>query len=514
MAENEQQATGRPGNYKFNRGGNASESGPFIGIVMNNIDPTRQGRLQVAIQEFNQTNKDGTPDLSNNSGWRTVSYCPPFYGITQNQSQSSVTSKDSSVGTFPEKTAMSYGMWFPPPDIGTQVLCFFVAGDATRGYYVACIPQEQSNHMVPAIGAVPAGQYKTQNQSQETYLKNSRLLPVTEINQNNMKIADSTQFYNQPKPVHSYVAAIYFQQGVNNDQVRGPITSSSQRETPSNCYGISTPGRPVYAGSSTDATIIKDTASGTGSQQDINVIARYGGHTFVLDDGGQDGKDNLIRIRTAKGHQITMSDDNNCFYILHANGQTWLEFGEEGTVDIYSTNSVNVRTKGTINLHADKDININAGGILSIKSNKGTTIQSETTLNVVSQGDMTLYSQTKLGLKGDGSLSIQSPTVNMGGGAKVNVVAKKIGLNSGGSATVATPKGLTQYIMPDTEFSSSQGWKVNPKGITSICSRAPTHEPYPYHNKGVNNPTSMEGGQPSSPPGAPNMPGGWSITKN
>jgi hypothetical protein len=63
-----------------------------------------------------------------------------------------------------------------------------------------------------------------------------------------------------------------------------------------------------------------------------------------------------------------MSDSGNFFYIVHANGQTWIEFGVEGTVDVYATNSVNIRTKGDINLHADRDINMFAGRYLKMKS--------------------------------------------------------------------------------------------------------------------------------------------------
>jgi hypothetical protein len=50
MPENIQRSSGRPANYKFDKGGNdPTEFGPFSGEVMNNIDPTRQGRLQVYI---------------------------------------------------------------------------------------------------------------------------------------------------------------------------------------------------------------------------------------------------------------------------------------------------------------------------------------------------------------------------------------------------------------------------------------------------------------------------------
>jgi hypothetical protein len=43
--------------------------------------------------------------------------------------------------------------------------------------------------------------------------------------------------------------------------------------------------------------------------------------------------------------------------------------------------------------------------------------------------------------------------------------------------------------------------------------RAPTHEPYPYHNQGVAVSVSLEEGQTTPPPGSPDIPNEWSITK-
>jgi hypothetical protein len=173
-----------------------------------------------------------------------------------------------------------------------------------------------------------------------------------------------------------------FQQGTLADPQRGPIGSTSQRESPSAVFGISTPGRAVYQGGLTESDIKARITAKTISATDVSVIGRKGGHSIVLDDGNLEGKDNLVRIRTAGGHQITMSDDGNFFYIIHANGQAWVEFGQEGTLDVYTTNSVNVRTQGTINLHADEDINMFAGGKINMKSNKGTTMQSNTDMSI------------------------------------------------------------------------------------------------------------------------------------
>jgi hypothetical protein len=72
MAQESERSRGRPSNYKLDRGGVPAESGPFIGTVMNNIDPARSGRLQVYIEAF------GDGDLNNASKWVRVRYLPPF----------------------------------------------------------------------------------------------------------------------------------------------------------------------------------------------------------------------------------------------------------------------------------------------------------------------------------------------------------------------------------------------------------------------------------------------------
>jgi hypothetical protein len=503
--ENIERSKGQPKSYKFDRGGSPTEFGPFIGRVTNNIDPTRQGRLQVYIEQF------AGPDPEDSSLWRTVSYCPPFYGATPKGGS-------AGVGTYLGGNQQSYGMWFTPPDIGVNVLCFFVAGDPNQGFYVGCIPEQGINRMIPAIGSVPKSQAQTQNNNQATYFDQAQLLPVTEINNaaDNTAINENPRFFDQQKPVHSYVAATLFQQGLINDTVRGSIGTSSQRESPSACYGMSTPGRAIYQGGlgggpGGDRDALKELDKET--LADLKVIARRGGHTFVMDDGTLSGDDNLIRIRTSKGHQITMSDDGNCFYITHANGQTWIELGQEGTVDVFATNSVNIRSRGTINLHADEDINMYAGKKINIKSAESTAIQSDGVLNVACKKELTLFATVQLGIKSNGTLVLKGKQGSIETSGPLNLKAQPINLNGAATFPVDTPKGIVKTVMPDTKFNSSTGWTVDATGLESIVTRAPTHEPYPYHNQGVPVNIQLEEGQTTPPPGSPTIPSGVTITK-
>ena len=475
MPSNIQRTKGRAASYKFDRGGTPADPGPFVGVVKNNVDPARMGRLQVYIEQFSGG------DERDESLWRTVSYLPSFYGSTF------VPGTPTGPGTF-TTNQQSYGIWFTPPDLDVKVICFFVEGDPNQGYYLGVVPDEGINHMIPAIGA--SRNYALSGQ-QDAFLAGAPQLPVTEINTDNQAIALDPRFFDAQKPVHSVLAGLMFQQGVITDPVRGPITSNSQRESPSAVFGFSTPGRPIYQGGMTDLEVKRQLETEQIRPQDIAVIGRRGGHSMVLDDGDLEGRDNLVRIRTAKGHQITMSDDGDCFYIIHANGQTWLEFGKQGTVDVFSTNSVNVRTQGTINLHADRDINMYAGGAINIKS-RTMKIQAEASLDIISNNALTIYSKNSIGVRSDGSLVMKS--AKGGGwdaGSSMRLKADCIDLNGGAPPPVPAPRELKDFKLADTKFVPGQGWQSQPGTLPTIVTRAPTHEPYPYHNQGTANITAL-----------------------
>jgi len=500
MAQNNPQLSGRSSTYKFDRGGTPVEMGPFVGTITNTVDPTRVGRVQVYIEQF----ASGPENQQN--GLRWVRYLPPFYGATEK------TGTSAGYGDYPGNQ-QSYGMWFTTPDIGTQVLCFFVEGDPSQGYYLGCIINDNLNHMLPAIGAAPQRQAVAQNLSQGNYFAKTTQLPVTEINSENQQLDENTRFFDQPKPVHSYQASIFFQQGLDRDTERGPIISNAQRESPSTVYGISTPGLPIYQKGLDPNTIRKQLSSGNLNPNDVKVIGRVGGHTLVMDDGDLENKNALFRLRTSKGHQIMMNDSDNFIYIGHANGQTWIELGAEGTVDVYSTNSVNVRTEGTINLHADKDINMFAGRNINMKSNAATNIGAVANLQIASESAITLYSQKQIGVLSDGSLALQSKSGSWNGGGTLKLSAGKIDLNGGAGAKVSAPRLYPTTLMPDTTFNNSTGWQVEENALVSIVTRAPTHEPYPYHNKGVPIVTNFTDGTPTPPPAAVPVAVDWSIIK-
>lgn len=483
---NEFKARGQASYTKPDAGGTVINSVPMIGIVKDNIDPQRAGRIFVYIAD----NSGLDPD--DRSNWRPMRYMSPFYGRTTPSSNS------DGFGTYKNNTS-SYGEWHSPPDIGTQVICIFVGGQTQYGYYIGCIPEPEALQMVPAIGAtdniVP-------NSGEASSYGGAKRLPVTNINTNNAGIADSSDYIRAPKPVHSYQAAIMAQQGILRDPIRGPISSSAQREAASRVgWGVSTPGRPIYEGGYTDESIAQNLDPS--KSQGLKVVSRRGGHSFVMDDGDIIGRDQLIRIRTALGHQIMMSDDGQTLMILHSNGQSYVELGKEGTVDIYSTNSFNVRTQGDLNLHADNDVNIFAGNNLNVQATN-INVASEEAYNQNVGTDYQLSSGGKHTSKVGGAFSVDAGgQASMASAAEAFVNGSKVNLNSGKTSTV--PQDVlppTKTLHTDTLFDQETGFSAAPAKLASITSRAPAHYPWAAAGQGVDVKVSLDAA--SQLPAAPN----------
>ena len=454
---------------KADAGGAVLRNLPLFGIVKNNIDPIRSGRLQVYISDL------GASDPDDSNSWTTVSYMSPFYGVT------TPSAANTGWGEY-TKNPNSYGMWTSAPDIGTTVICVFINGDPNYGFWIGCVPQPEALQMVPAIGGTDnivanAGEAKS--------LGGAARLPVTNINANNEGIANSSKFLTDAKPVHSYVASILAQQGLIRDPIRGVIGSSAQRESPSRVgWGVSTPGRPIYEGGFTDETIAK--AATSDKPTGLKVVARRGGHTLVMDDGDILGRDQLVRIRSSLGHQILMSDDGQTLFIIHANGQSYIELGKEGTIDMYATNSVNVRTQGDLNLHADNNINLNAAKALNISADTiAISSEKETTQKVGT--DFSLYASGKYTTKVDGKMSFASAADSSFYSDSVTYInGSKINLNTGSSSLVPQEvKPLPVTAHTDTLNDATKGWAAAPGKLLSIVSRAPAHAPWASANQGV-----------------------------
>jgi hypothetical protein len=243
---------------------------------------------------------------------------------------------------------------------------------------------------------------------------------------------------------------------------------------------MSTPGRPIFEGGLSDNEL-QDTSQKSDGQ--LRVTGRRGGHSFVMDDGDQTGKDNLIRLRTAIGHQIMLNDAEGFILIAHANGKSWAELGSQGSIDLFGEDSFNVRVKGDLNLRADKNINIDAGEGLQITA-KNTAIQTEN-LKLRSNGDFNVHTVGKFTARCSEVNFYSSGMGSFASSANFYLNGSKIMMNTIKPAQPPTVSELKMTVHPDSSFDSKKGF-VEAHGIAECFgSRSPSHLPWTMAGKGA-----------------------------
>jgi hypothetical protein len=331
----------------------------YFGIVKDNRDIQKMGRLKVYIPEFG-----GNP--SDESNWITVSYCSPFAGSTSFL----LSKKDSTKYT---ETQLSYGFWAIPPDLENIVVVGFINGDPSKGIWFGCVYQQFMNHMVPGIA------------SNKSFDKSGVFVDEKEIDppvaEYNKRTDNPLNYYNPTRPRFDPLHDSLYKQGLYADPVRGPSNSSARRESPSQVFGILTPR----------------------------------GHTIYIDDGeiefDNEGKpvffhntikrkkdtNEFIRIRTRTGTQILLNDTTGYIYMNTKEGNTWLELSDKG-IDIFTYGEFSIRAQRGLNIHTDGNLNIHAKGNIGLHSENNISMRSENNFDILSTS-LVIESERNLNVK-------------------------------------------------------------------------------------------------------------------
>ena len=280
------------------------------------------------------------------------------------------------------------------------------------------------------------------------------------------------------------------------DPDRGTTTSSARRETPSQVFGISTPGRIRPDSKKPPVGLNKRPTS----------VDRFPGHTFTMDDGAIDGSNQLTRLRTASGHQLLMNDTAGVVYIANGSGNAWIEMNSEGKIDIYSgVGGINMRTQGDFNLHSDANINMHAKGSIRMAAETDMVQSAEAMFNI---GDKGIFNSSQAGsirdFARDGISSFTGGTQLHGAGGQIHLAGAQVHFNSTSASSTWGPGWLTTDKVGMTPRDEGDV-ELAKKGIAPLQSftkktkttvhRFVTHEPMPRF-RGF----TSEGQQPSSDP--------------
>jgi len=470
------------------------DTGLMLAKVVGYLDPSFMSGLEVTLL------RDSGNSIGDLGQTYTVKYASPFYGVTAFENMG--LNKDDF-----NDTQKSYGMWFPTPEIGTTVLCAFVNGNPSEGYWIACVPSRFMNHMIPAIGGSTAVELTAE---QKKKYDTTQPLPVAEVNRKTNELDKKLEIEKIKKPVHP-IADRFLEQGLLEDDVRGTTTSTSRRSIPNTVFGISTPG-PVDRGQGSKRQFI-----GKKQTQSASAVpaSRLGGTQLVFDDGDdqfqrktpagkgpqeyvdtldpeekQKGDPNVpyneyVRLRTRTGHQILLHNSEDLIYIGNARGTTWVELTSNGKIDIYAEDSISIHTENDLNIRADRDINLEAGRNFNVKSAARTHFESGSNMELVigANGSITTKSNLNVATAGANYFTASSDTHILSGGSHYETAAT-INMNSAAAAAATPASALSTH--ENILTSSKEKWEDKNRyagagPLNSIMKRIPMHEPWALH---------------------------------
>ena len=453
------------------------DSGPYVGFVKKNDDPTKMGRLGVYIPAIHGADNASAENLV------YCQYLSPFYGIKTDQNLKPAANSYN-------YSQNSYGMWTTPPDIDTRVLVIFAEGKITKAFWIGCIQEPYQNNMVPDFPKGFNPLYQKNNEAAGITRKTfgTQVTPSGNFNSASLTSGNPNSLDLEFKPVHPQAENLR-EQGLIKDDSRGLTTSSARRESPSNVFGISTPG-PIDGRSTHRAKV------GPKNTEEIKNVSRGVGHVFVMDDGDANQENQLVRLRTSSGHQLLMNDSAGVVYLANGQGTVWMEFSNNGMVDVYAQTGYNIRSGGDVNFHAEGNINMYANKSIKVKANEqdgavsidGAAIRGIATEEINLQGQ-NVYTKAKTNILAEaGQRNIQQ------GATRVDLTGGQVHFNSFPViSNLVSPLVRTSFLSPSgtgTKIDNYPDVSLKPvgefyeidrslQGMSGM--RVPTHEPFWGH---------------------------------
>jgi hypothetical protein len=492
--------------YDYNKADFLPQLGIYVGTVQNIDTNSRSGRLEVYISQF------GGADPEESQTLRVVSYASPFMGTTTgNSNPLDPKGADPATQNTFYWTQQSYGFYMTPPDIGSKVLCCFPP-NSLEGFWFACINPDYSRSMIPAIGSAKwenIDANSIDSAGLRPYVRPGTPYPVAEANRYIKAVYNGQSANEIPKPIHVPQTYRLILQGLDSDPLRGAISSSAQRDPVSGVFGFSTPGRPFGTQDPANKPDIEDRIkTGQFNSSEFKVTTRMGGHSLVLDDGDLLGNSNLVRLKTAAGHQILMNDKEGFMYIANSSGTAWVELNKEGDILIYGKRDLSIRNQGNVMVTSDRNINFSAAGNFNVSAGGAIALEGKA-VTANADGVLNLYGkQTQLkGQSGMGIISGSSMSIKSSGAMSVN--GSTIALNGGGGGgETSPPPKLKKFSSPDA-IQVNGLWQAEPGLLSTINSKVPTHEPFirgsvsaeiQRQTAVANSYSTAVDGQPISPP--------------
>lgn len=433
---------------------NPIQSNATIGIVVDTNDPQQMGRVRVVCSQWGDTMQAAVADLP----WAI--YMSPFGGQTQ------VSTRGP--GIQPSEGGIAYGAWWIPK-VGAQVVVMCVDGNPMNRIYIGCVYDQFTPHTMPhgrymyddhpaleksGSDAAPYGPYT----SMEHF--------IHPLNEN-----QKTAFGNKAEPNYEYRnrGADYTVSSVGVDALGRTYTSVQDDNNAQHDGWNSTQG---YQGSRSDPNV---ETQFTDKNYDSHVysLVTPGFHAFSMDDRQENCR---VRFRTTSGHQIIMDDTNERIYIATAQGNNWIELDQNGTIDMYSSNKVNIHSMRDLNLTSDETIRMTAKKGIHMMSDDVVKISAATDIHIKAAQSIKETAGTTIDIKAGSNLHLTADSqVDIKAGNNLNIESGAI-VSVRATSSYRATAGTIHFNSMSAPASSADSAAAADQAF--VVSRIPQHEPW------------------------------------
>ena len=361
-----------------------------IGVVKDNRDPSRSGKLKVWISgsQSNEGSKES---------WITCRYLSAFAGRTKG------TSNAQQFNEYPK----SYGLWATPPDVGTSVGVFFANGNVHDAYWFGGVFDDRMNAMVPGMATKVIENYGTDTP-----------VPITDFDRNSLQTVVDEKYVNSP------VVEGLKKQNLLYDTDYGAVNRSSTRQTIPTVYGLSSPRQNSIV---IDDGYLEDELNSPSWDDDPDGYQNTNMNNPSDDNRIGSRANEGICLRTRSGAQILLSESTGNVFIINRDGTARIEMTPEGFINIHSDSSINIRTDEDMNFTIKKDWNVEVGGNLNFHVNGDSKIEMQGKLDTKVQGEVVFNTSSSMRLFASAELRFQSgANTEITSGAVLNVTSKDI----------------------------------------------------------------------------------------
>ena len=424
-----------------------------VGRVIDSNDPHQMGRLRVMCPAFGDSENQTVANIA----W--AMYASPFAGATEvhrrgrsdNQTQGHV----------------AYGMW-NIPKVGSQVLVGCIDGDPSSRFWFAAIYPDFLPHTLPhgrysysdtAGDGKPEGPMSSSEQpivplalnQEEAFSNVSAGVPAQQSFEWRTRAADKQVSFVNSKYIGRVgecdISALGDDRNVSFSEADGKTITSNQG----------------YAKSRMDPSLKNPITDNVNWDSQVYSWTTPGFHSVAMDDSSTNCR---MRLRTSGGHQIIMDDTNERIYISTAQGKTWIEIDEKGTIDIFSEQDFSVRAKGDINFKTDKSFRVTADEGIHLLSNGETRIKSINDTHIHSGGALRLHSLGETRIDSQASLHLIT-----GASARITT-GSTLNLSAGANMLLSASPNI--FLNGPPAQTASQAEEKH----AFVPSRVPDHEPW------------------------------------